>query len=30
MRKAVEQWSDGKQAEFAGRKTYPTKPVVHA
>ena len=26
----VEQWNDGKQAEFADRKTYSTKPVVHA
>lgn len=26
----VEQWNDGKQAEFADRKTYTTKPVVHA
>ena len=26
----VEQWNDGKQAEFADRKTYSVKPVVHA
>ena len=26
----VEQWNDGKQAEFADRKTYTTKPAVHA
>ncbi|MCD6495491.1 hypothetical protein J7K60_05480 [Candidatus Bipolaricaulota bacterium] len=26
----VEQLNDGKQAEFADRKTYSTKPVVHA
>jgi len=26
----VEQWNDGKQAEFADRKTYSTTPVVHA
>ena len=26
----VEQWNDGKQAEFADRKTYSIKPVVHA
>jgi len=26
----VEQWNDGKQTEFADRKTYSTKPVVHA
>ena len=26
----VEQWNDGKQAEFSDRKTYSTKPVVHA
>jgi hypothetical protein len=26
----VEQWNDGQQAEFAERKTYSTKPVVHA
>ena len=25
----VEQWNDGKQAEFADRKTY-SRPVVHA
>ena len=26
----VEQWNDGKRAEFADRKTYSTTPVVHA
>lgn len=26
----VEQWNDGKQAEFSDRKTYSTKPAVHA
>ena len=26
----VEQWNDGKQAEFADRKTYTSEPVVHA
>jgi hypothetical protein len=26
----VEQWNDGKQAEFADRKTYSFTPVVHA
>jgi len=26
----VEQWNDGKQAEFADRKTYSSEPVVHA
>ncbi len=26
----VEQWNDGKQAEFADRKTYSATPVVHA
>jgi hypothetical protein len=26
----VEQWNDGKQAEFADRKTYSTESVVHA
>ncbi|HCP31856.1 TPA: hypothetical protein DIT45_01170 [Candidatus Acetothermia bacterium] len=25
----VEQWNDGKQAEFADRKTYSTTPVAH-
>lgn len=25
----VEQWNDGKQAEFADRKTYSTEPMAH-
>lgn len=30
LMRPVEQWNDGKQAEFVDRKTYSTTSVVHA